>query len=469
MSIGVVADGGGIADTIGHNDYWPYDWLSNCLDEFREIYLPIHGWISVIVCLFGIIANILNITVLTRKEMISPTNAILTGLAVADMLVMTTYLPFSIHNFISYGLTDSEKYSKGWAVFTLIHAHSSIVSHTISIWLTVILAVWRYVSVSFPTDSKQWCNMSRAKCVIFFIYIACPIFCIPNYLTFTINRHQYNNTITYKVGLSELAKSVNWPTEDSSLVKINFWMYSVITKLIPCIALTYLSLALVRVLYRANQRKQRLKHHHHHNHQGIGGGVGINYNSVSTGTTTTNTTGGSNNVVHPALVVSNSQHCDRTTRMLLAILLMFLITEFPSGLVALLAGILGDKFQYAVYHKVGELMDLLALINSAINFILYCTMSRQFRVTFAKLFCTSTTTTMTTNDQTMAGGGGGAYNANNQSTMIAGAVTNNNISTTAATGACHQAKHQQQQHRHQHKQQQRRDSVDPYTCNTTCV
>lgn len=31
-------------------------------------------------------------------------------------------------------------------------------------------------------------------------------------------------------------------------------------------------------------------------------------------------------------------------------------------------------------------MDILALINSAINFILYCSMSRQFRSTFTLLF-----------------------------------------------------------------------------------
>lgn len=34
----------------------------------------------------------------------------------------------------------------------------------------------------------------------------------------------------------------------------------------------------------------------------------------------------------------------------------------------------------------GDLMDVLALINSAINFILYCSMSRQFRNTFNYLF-----------------------------------------------------------------------------------
>lgn len=31
-------------------------------------------------------------------------------------------------------------------------------------------------------------------------------------------------------------------------------------------------------------------------------------------------------------------------------------------------------------------MDFLALLNSSINFILYCTMSRQFRETFTQIF-----------------------------------------------------------------------------------
>ena len=35
----------------------------------------------------------------------------------------------------------------------------------------------------------------------------------------------------------------------------------------------------------------------------------------------------------------------------------------------------------------GDLMDIIALINNAINFILYCSMSKQFRDTFLGLFC----------------------------------------------------------------------------------
>lgn len=76
--------------------------------------------LSTVVCIFGTIANILNIIVLTRfaikinyfslesiiiminyslfflsfhrKNMVSATNSILTGLAVADMLVMIDYV-----------------------------------------------------------------------------------------------------------------------------------------------------------------------------------------------------------------------------------------------------------------------------------------------------------------------------------------------------------------------------------------
>ncbi|KAH1017456.1 hypothetical protein HUJ05_008096 [Dendroctonus ponderosae] len=33
-----------------------------------------------------------------------------------------------------------------------------------------------------------------------------------------------------------------------------------------------------------------------------------------------------------------------------------------------------------------DVMDIIALTNSGINFILYCTMSRQFRITFKEIF-----------------------------------------------------------------------------------
>ncbi|GFT92258.1 sex peptide receptor [Nephila pilipes] len=313
------------------------------LELYRDFYSSIHGYISVMVCLFGITANCMNIIVLTRKNMISPINVILTGLAVADMMVMISYVPFSVHNYLRTGLEEKDKFTFGWALFTLFHAHFTVVNHTIATWLTVTVAIWRFMAVCYPAPTMRYRGLAQARIAIVCTYITCAIFCIPNYLTFTVASsldHQ-NNTI-YKVNFSELAMR-----HGGLLASINFWMFSVISKLVPCVALTGLSFSLLRVLYEANLRRQRLK-------------VGSD---------------------------SDKTH-DRTTKMLLAVLFLFLLTQFPSGMLALLSGALGNDFFNNVYLNFGETMDILSLINSAVNFIIYCSMSRQFRETFTFLFFT---------------------------------------------------------------------------------
>lgn len=76
----------------------------------------------------------------------------------------------------------------------------------------------------------------------------------------------------------------------------------------------------------------------------------------------------------------------RTTRMLVVVITLFLITELPQGFLTLCSGSMRG-FHHAVYTPLGDIMDLVALVNNAINFTCYCTMSKQFRQTFLKLFC----------------------------------------------------------------------------------
>jgi hypothetical protein len=89
------------------------------------VLLQIHGYVSLVVCLFGSVANILNIVVLTRREMTSPTNALLTGLAVADLLVMLEYIPFACHTYMPQGTQRraTDQYSYASATFVLFHSN----------------------------------------------------------------------------------------------------------------------------------------------------------------------------------------------------------------------------------------------------------------------------------------------------------------------------------------------------------
>ncbi|KAH1009463.1 hypothetical protein HUJ04_001816 [Dendroctonus ponderosae] len=46
----------------------------------------------------------------------------------------------------------------------------------------------------------------------------------------------------------------------------------------------------------------------------------------------------------------------------------------------------GNRTNIRNFVHIGDVMDIIALTNSGINFILYCTMSRQFRITFKEIF-----------------------------------------------------------------------------------
>ena len=59
--------------------------------------------------------------------------------------------------------------------------------------------------------------------------------------------------------------------------------------------------------------------------------------------------------------------------------------QIPQGVLALISGLEPVYFS-TLYLPLGDVMDIAALVNNAINFVLYCAMSRQFRQTFVELF-----------------------------------------------------------------------------------
>jgi len=71
--------------------------------------------------------------------------------------------------------------------------------------------------------------------------------------------------------------------------------------------------------------------------------------------------------------------------MLLAVVGLFQLTELPQGVLTL-CSIFIPNFFLDVYWPLGDVLDIAALLNNSINFVLYCTMSRQFRETFVETF-----------------------------------------------------------------------------------
>ncbi|CAH1803141.1 unnamed protein product [Owenia fusiformis] len=320
------------------------------LKDFQNWYSRYHGYIAATICILGIVANLLNIVVLTQKNMISATNCILTALAVADGLTMLAYFPFALFFYCihSANVLDADKNSLSSTKFLFFYAAFSTVVHSIAIWLTVTLAIFRFMFIKYPRYGPLLCSLPRAKLAVALVYLVTFIFCIPNIVALSVvpytkdelNRtiwllHMPENTMLQKV-----------------IVKGNFWIQAIVIKLGPCAGLTVLSFLLIQSMREAEQRRKNLRA----------------------------------KSVKPDDDNRRDRKTNRTTRMLLAVVILFLITEMPQGILMFLTGVLDTHFFKEIYDPLGDFMDILALINNGINFILYCTMSKQFRETFLDIF-----------------------------------------------------------------------------------
>ena len=276
----------------------------------------------------------------------TPVNQILTWLAVSDIFTMLSYVPFAIH-FYCYGGKLSERNSHGWMIFMIFHINLTSTTHTISIWMCVLLAVVRYLHIRKPTRTTLFRKrrMNRTKIIILFIYISSSVILIPNYMSNELREATTDDNSTAYV-LKDL-KLGREGTE--TMVLVNVWLYAVSAKLVPCLLMSVFgSLLIYNIHVKIRQRRKVLQ---------ISG----------------------NNCLRL------TEH-SRTTKMLLAVIVLFLVTEFPQGILIVCSACMHGFFE-SVYIPLGDVMDIVALVNNSVNFILYCSMSIKFRQTFAQIYC----------------------------------------------------------------------------------
>ncbi|XP_053382201.1 G-protein coupled receptor dmsr-1-like [Mercenaria mercenaria] len=314
--------------------------------KLQKDYRKLHGYISCIVCIFGLSSNIINMIVLTRKHMIKPVNFILTALAGADFLTMLTYLVYAAYFYIAKEPIWQANHTYAWMCFIMIHNHFIIICHNMSLWFTVYLAVLRYKFVCNNTFGYREYSLKRTIITVTIISNVILVLCIPNFFMYKV------------IALSDIVDpnvSGYWIV-DSDFVKKHifykvsiFWFFGVVMKILPCILLTFFICRIIHTMYRSEKQREQLQ--------------------------------------EQARLSTHGRHRDniRTTRMLIAVVLICVLTEMPQGIFALIS-CLDDRFFEDIYSNIGDILDLLVLFNSSVNFILYCSMSRQYRDTFRKLF-----------------------------------------------------------------------------------
>ncbi|XP_018650114.1 putative neuropeptide F-like receptor [Schistosoma mansoni] len=417
------------------------------LKQFEIFYSTIHAYLACTVCLFGTGTNLLNSIILTQEQMRNPTNTLLTGIAIVDSLTVLAYgLQVIYLHFITSPYPDKYPHSQLAVYLILINHAISIGSHTISTCLLVQLAAFRcWVLYSrklkYLLSSHHhltWIMISSQGRFIIYCYISAGIIgcllCMPTFILYQCELIDVRNaSVTLKTKEYEGLGNTNNNFNDDDNNNIKIINVETNTTINNDSTITTNSLRPITCNNPSNSTVMtrnsdlnnsdyindlRIRSHQHRINTNI---TTSNINLLSTVTTTTtrnplflqisslapsnelrnnelnnsssrNSNNNNNNNLmitrnrrHSSRLLQKSRESQHVTIMLIIIVISFVITEAPQGVFNALVAIKGECFLHTIYLPLGDLLDLLVLLNSSTNFILYCAMSQVFRVNFVNL------------------------------------------------------------------------------------
>ena len=320
--------------------------ISNSIINFR---LANH-YIALVICIMGMVGNTLLIAVLTRPKMRSPINIIMTGLAAADQAMMMTYGIYVVYFRIIFSPLKEifeSSHTSQWIYVSLYH-YIYPFSHAMGEWLTLAIAIIRYMACK-PRLPPRDLNKTQAKLVILTVGIGSLLICVPNFVYFDVDQNK--RTACYKITQSDMVKSSKYFHD------FWFWFVFLAYRLVPnSLLILFTGLILWELRKIAIQRR----------------------------TTLGNRT---------------SSEEILATKMLLSIAIFTVLTECPKIIVPLVyrfsfnasehnshANFLEKIESKLLKESVMSFLENFILLDSCVNFIIYCSMSRVFRVTFMTMF-----------------------------------------------------------------------------------
>lgn len=315
----------------------------------------INGFVSPILIFFTLVTNIFVVLILLRRHMRSPTNAILAAMAISDTFTGVTPLPVFVHFFSLENYHDFVEYH--WCyIYRYLGELIPTVFHTASIWLTVTLALQRYVYICHTAAARRFCTIQNVIFATFIIYMLAIMSQITRFFDFEFIPFPIFSFDSPNSTLVTCIERVSpWVNQNENLYfNLYFWFRAIFIHLVPCAILVVINSVLIWTLRTAQQRRMQL----------------LKQNNKS-----------------ESMKLKDS-NC--TTLMLVTVVGLFLMVELPLGIIMILHLIQNNFNIDIMSNETFKLLNLISntfiLLSYPLNFFIYCGMSRQFRETFMSMF-----------------------------------------------------------------------------------
>ncbi|KAL6723089.1 hypothetical protein Aduo_018130 [Ancylostoma duodenale] len=349
--------------------------------------IPLYGYVMPVIVMLTLATNSFIVIVLSHKYLRTPTNYVLLAMAVSELLTGLCVMPWFMYYFTLSGFEADIKYglTSFWCnAVPYLAAVLPSIFHTTAIWLTVYLAIQRYVYICVPTLVRRFCTIQRSKQVIFSICIASVLMYIPDVLAFEnlsldVMDHRKNATrhMCYR-RQTWLPKAIGLDL----FYNLTFCAQTVFVHLIPCAMLVVFTWKLVRAIQLADKRHASL----------LSKSARRKFSEPPSSESLMPERNYSKNM-KPRESVSEpkrAQGLKQNTRMLIVVIVLFLVTEIPAALIFIIHVLSVSLKSYVINYQLLNVLlivrNVLIVISYPFRFAIYCGMSQQFRDVVRQMF-----------------------------------------------------------------------------------
>ncbi|XP_050409002.1 sex peptide receptor-like [Patella vulgata] len=310
--------------------------------DFVDLIWYLRGPIQFYIIIVVILVNVLLLIMLRKSEMKSLVSTLLSAIAIADLIASLTMFPRAIMFYYLIDPRANPPYS--WCRVLSFSYILPVMIHTLSTWFTLLLGVFRYITVCHPTKAAQWCQYRIAYRVIAVMILVSVSIFVCDFFVFKIEPEDIWN---YQLNRSETTCQYtykHWIQENEFIYHlVQDIMRLIFIYIIPSAGLLFITSKLILTMKKANTTRKYLTER----------------------------------------ITQQTTDSNRTNVLLILVLILFLIVEMP---VYLLGGIIiGETYTLTIiiplqyYSFLIPASNNTILVTSTFNFCIYCVMGRKFR------------------------------------------------------------------------------------------